>query len=201
MSSKVTKLSNPSCSNVFEFDKTFPVQFCPVCGSEHLVTQGREQPLLNCNESWLIRCNTCNWEMEVFVITKGKKKFKFRQDSVNCKKCHDFYNYKPKRSLADRLKEMIGLADKDAKSWVHSPDYDETRLQCGWEDGCKEEDCHKCPRKYKVKLELTEAEICAIEDCGIVDLPEHKKEKPKVYELTQEIMMDLTKKVFKAIGE
>ena len=126
---KIGKIVNPSCSSEFEYDDTFPVQFCPVCGSEHLVSEGREQPLFNCNESWLIRCNTCNWAMEVFIIKKGKKKFKFRQDSVNCKKCQDFYNYKPKRSLVDRLKEMTELAAKDAKSWVPSPNDDGTRLQ------------------------------------------------------------------------
>ena len=75
------------------------------------------------------------------------------------------------------------------------------KLNCGWEDGCQETDCHKCPRKYKVTLELTEAEICAIEDCAVVDLPLHAKERPKVYELTQEIMHDLMRKVFKEIGE
>lgn len=195
---KINKMFNPSCDNVFEFDKDFPLQFCPICGSEHLIGEGREQPLFNCKESWIIRCNTCNWVMEVFTIKKGKSKFKFRQDSVNCKKCHDFYDYEPKpKGLTNKLKRLIGLVPKN---WM-PPVSDETRLQCGWEDQCDEMDCHKCPRKHKVKLELTYAEICAIEDCAMVDLPKHQQEKPKVYELTQNIMHDLMKKVFKEIGE
>ena len=73
------------------------------------------------------------------------------------------------------------------------------RLQCGYEHECKETNCHKCPRKYKIILELTEAELCVIEDCAMVDFPQHKKEKPKVYDLTQDIMRDLMRKVFKEI--
>lgn len=199
--SKSSKLANPSISNVFEYDDTFPVQFCPICGSEHLVSGGREQPLLNCKESWLIRCNTCNWEMEVFIIKKGRKKFKFRQDSVNCKRCKDFYDYRPKRSLTDRLKKLADIIARNTDDWILPPDYDYTRLQCGWEDDCKEADCHKCSKKYKITLELTEAEVCAVEDCAIVDLPQHKKEKPRVYELTQEIMEDLSRKIFKELGK
>ena len=75
------------------------------------------------------------------------------------------------------------------------------KLQCGYEDECTTKDCHKCPRKYTITLELTEAEICAIEDCAVVDLPLHAKEKPKVYELTQEIMHDILRKVFKEMKE
>lgn len=119
------QIDNYCTSNAFEYDDTFPLQFCPVCGSEHLASAGREQPLFSCKESWLIRCDTCNWEMEVFILKKGRKKFKFRQDSANCKECQNFRNYKPKRSLTDCLKEILKLADKDAKSWVLSPDYSE----------------------------------------------------------------------------
>ena len=74
------------------------------------------------------------------------------------------------------------------------------KLQCGYEDECGEKDCHKCPKKYTITLDITYAEITAVEDCGIVDLPFHQKEKPKVYKLTQNLMWDLQKKLFKAIN-
>ena len=86
MASKIWKMFNPSINEEFEFDKYFPIQFCPVCGSEHSTGQGKENPLFNF-ESWLIRCNTCGWEFEVFIIKRGKKRFKFRFDSVDCKQC------------------------------------------------------------------------------------------------------------------
>ena len=190
---KINKMVNPSVVNVFEYDNTFPIQFCPVCGSENLTSSGREEPLFSCKESWIIRCDNCNWEMEVFVIKKGKKKFKFRHDY------QEFYNPKPE-GLTNKLRRLAEIIARDKGDWTLPPD-DETRLQCGWEDDCKEQDCHKCPKKYKVTLELTEAEICAIEDCAMVDLPQHQKEKPKVYELTQHIMHDLMKKVFKELVE
>jgi len=86
MATKIEKMYNPSVSKDFEFDIDFPIQFCPVCGSEHTTGQGREEPLFK-TESWLIRCNTCKWEIELFIIKRGKKKFQFRFDSVDCKQC------------------------------------------------------------------------------------------------------------------
>ncbi len=125
---KIGKLVNPSCDNVFEHDNTFPIQFCPVCGSEHLTGQGRKQPLFNCKESWLIICYNCGWELELFITKQGKKKFKFRQDSANCHKCHEFYDGGSK-TLTDHLKKLINFITKDKNNLMVDNDID--RLQCG----------------------------------------------------------------------
>ena len=74
-----------------------------------------------------------------------------------------------------------------------------TKLQCGWEDECTEDNCHHCPRKHKITIEVTDAELCVVEDCAMVDLIQHSKEKPKVYDLTQDVMRDLMRKLFKEI--
>ncbi len=73
----------------------------------------------------------------------------------------------------------------------------ETKLQCGWEDDCKAKNCHKCPRKYKMVLEVTEAEVCCVEDCATCDLPQWEKDNKEAYDLMQEVMLDLMRKMFK----
>ena len=74
-----------------------------------------------------------------------------------------------------------------------------TKLQCGWEDDCTEDDCHHCPRKHKITIEVTHAELTCVEECGVVDLPKYQKEKPERVELMQNVMMDLSKKMFEEI--
>ena len=77
----------------------------------------------------------------------------------------------------------------------------EVYLQCGWEDECKLKDCHNCPRKQTVTITITEAELCVVEDCATIDLIEHQKERPDVYNLTQAVMLDLMRKLFKETDE
>jgi len=74
-----------------------------------------------------------------------------------------------------------------------------TKLQCGYEDECTEDNCLYCPRKHKITIEVTEAELSCVEDCGVVDLPQHQKEKPEVFELMQNVMNRLSSKMFKEI--
>ena len=70
-------------------------------------------------------------------------------------------------------------------------------LQCGYEDKCKNKDCLKCPRKKWKKLNLSLAEEIVIEDFAVCDVESMMKEKPEVFELMQNIMMKLMRKVFK----
>lgn len=72
-----------------------------------------------------------------------------------------------------------------------------TYLQCGYEDSCKNKECLKCPRRTKLSLSLTHAEMTAIEDCAMCDLEAHKSEKPKEFELMQNIMYRVMMKVFR----
>ena len=70
-------------------------------------------------------------------------------------------------------------------------------LQCGYEDRCKNKDCLNCPRKRKMELNLTHAEISCIEDFAICDLESMLTYNKKQIELMQNIMTKLMKKVLK----
>ena len=73
-----------------EYDKDFPVDFCPVCGSYHTIGSGRNNPLLGNNVSWNIICNTCKWEFEIFILKKRRKPKRFRYDDIDCKECNEY---------------------------------------------------------------------------------------------------------------
>lgn len=72
-----------------------------------------------------------------------------------------------------------------------------TKLQCGWEDDCPEEDCLNCPRRNKVTVEITEAELSCVEDCGTLELQQYQKENPEKFKLMQNVMLQLMRKLFK----
>ena len=73
------------------------------------------------------------------------------------------------------------------------------RLQCGYEDECDTKDCKDCQRKYKVSIEITHAELTAVEDCGICDLKVMLKEKPEMMDNIQKRCLDLQKKIYEEI--
>jgi len=70
-------------------------------------------------------------------------------------------------------------------------------IQCGYEDKCKNRDCLKCPRRTRHNLSLTLAEECVIENFAMCDLEIMKEEKPKVFDLMQDICKKIMTKVFK----
>ena len=70
--------------------------------------------------------------------------------------------------------------------------------QCGYEHRCKNKDCLNCPRKRKYKnLTLTLAEEIAIEDIAVCDVQSFLENKPKEFELLQDVMKKLMHKIFK----
>jgi len=69
-------------------------------------------------------------------------------------------------------------------------------LQCGWEDDCEAKDCLNCPKTHIVELKLTEAEMCCIEDFAVCDIELLMKEQPEEFELSQQIIHQLAKKIF-----
>lgn len=73
-----------------EYDKDFPVMFCPVCGSYHTRGSGKNNPLFNNIISWQVTCCSCDWEFEIFIINRGKKPKKFRHDDIDCKECAEY---------------------------------------------------------------------------------------------------------------
>lgn len=74
-----------------------------------------------------------------------------------------------------------------------------TKLQCGYEDSCTEDSCLFCPRKYKITIEVTEAELSCVEDFGVADLKFHQEEQPELIELMQSVMTHLMIKMFKEL--
>ena len=70
-------------------------------------------------------------------------------------------------------------------------------LQCGYEDDCKSKDCLHCPRVYTMTITVTEAEMSCVEDIGTCDIPIYIKEKTKEFDLLQNVMKGLMKKLFK----
>lgn len=74
-----------------------------------------------------------------------------------------------------------------------------TKLQCGYEDTCEEDSCLHCPRKHTITIEVTEAELSCVENCGVADLQWYKEEKPEQFEVLQSVMMHLSMKMFKEI--
>lgn len=70
-----------------EYDKDFPVMFCPVCGSYHTHGSGHTSKLFNDIEWWQDTCSSCGWEFEIFITKRGKEPKKFRYDDVDCKEC------------------------------------------------------------------------------------------------------------------
>lgn len=73
------------------------------------------------------------------------------------------------------------------------------KLQCGYEDDCKAKSCLDCPRKYKINLELTEAELTCIDDFGWVDIKDWLATHKEDLELSQNVMRILVRKIFKLI--
>ena len=72
-----------------------------------------------------------------------------------------------------------------------------TYLQCGYEDKCKNKDCLNCKRQYKkYNLNLSIAELVAIEGFAVCDLKQMLRLKQKELELIQDIMKKVMKKVF-----
>jgi len=74
------------------------------------------------------------------------------------------------------------------------------KLQCGWEDECESKSCYDCPRKYKVNLTLTEAEVCCIEDFATLDIKSWLHDNKEDLDLSQNIMFRLMKKIFKEVN-
>jgi len=72
-----------------------------------------------------------------------------------------------------------------------------TFIQCGYEDKCKNKDCLKCPRKNWKKIHFSLAEEIVIEDFATCDIKLMIKEKPKEVELMQKIIIKLMKKIYK----
>jgi len=74
-----------------------------------------------------------------------------------------------------------------------------TYLQCGYEDECKNKDClNNCSRRRRYNLSLTLAEEIAIEDFAVGDLKSLIEEKDeKEVKLLQNIMQKIMKKVFR----
>ena len=71
-------------------------------------------------------------------------------------------------------------------------------LQCGYEDDCKKRDCLNCPRKRRYNnIILTQAEESAIEDFAVCDLKSLIAIHSKETELSQKIMYNIMKKIFK----
>jgi len=77
------------------------------------------------------------------------------------------------------------------------------RLQCGYEDECKNKDCTKCRKNFeKITLTLNQAQQCAIEDLAIIDLVEmFKLGKGKEIDLMQDILRQVMFKVFREAKE
>ena len=75
------------------------------------------------------------------------------------------------------------------------------KLQCGYEDECKNKDCTKCRKNFETKtITLSEAQRCAIEDLSIIDLQEmFKSGRGKELDLMQSILRKVMVKVFKEI--
>jgi len=70
------------------------------------------------------------------------------------------------------------------------------KIQCGYEDECRQESCLDCKRKIKLKHQnVTLAEATCIEDFAVVDLGQWIKEKPKDVEISQDIMRKLMKRL------
>ena len=73
-----------------------------------------------------------------------------------------------------------------------------TYLQCGYEDECKNKDCLKCKRQYKkYNINLSLAEVIAIEDFAIIDIRAMIRMHKNELELTQKVMQKIMKKVFR----
>jgi hypothetical protein len=76
----------------------------------------------------------------------------------------------------------------------------DTYLQCGYEDRCKNKDClNNCSRRRRYNLSLTLAEEIAIEDFAVGDLKAlvEDKNKTKEVELLQKVMYKLMMKIFR----
>jgi len=71
-------------------------------------------------------------------------------------------------------------------------------IQCGYEDKCKNKECLKCPRRGRYSLSLTLAEQVIVEDFAVCDLKVMMEEKPEEFELMQNIMRKIMKKMFRA---
>jgi len=62
-----------------------------------------------------------------------------------------------------------------------------TYLQCGYEDKCKNKDCLNCKRQYKkYNLNLSIAELVAIEGFAVCDLKQMLRLKQKELEFIKE---------------
>lgn len=70
----------------FKFDEDFPIQFCPVCGSDDTTCSGNFDYLCK-KRTWNMYCNNCHWNIFMHLLKKGKIKFKVRADAINCKVC------------------------------------------------------------------------------------------------------------------
>lgn len=71
-----------------KFDKDFPIEFCPVCGSDDIQTSGKT----NKKETWEVFCNQCGWGVKIIILRKWfsditGEDFKFRLDKKDCKEC------------------------------------------------------------------------------------------------------------------
>jgi hypothetical protein len=70
------------------------------------------------------------------------------------------------------------------------------KIQCGYEDICKAKSCLDCHRYMRFKnRKLTLAEAICIEDFGVVWLSKWEKENKKGFELAQNVMRKLDKRV------
>lgn len=70
------------------------------------------------------------------------------------------------------------------------------KIQCGYEDDCRQKSCLDCKRRIKLKYKtINLAEATCIEDFAVVDLEQWMKEKPKDVELSQNIMRKLMKQL------
>ena len=70
------------------------------------------------------------------------------------------------------------------------------KIQCGYEDRCRQKSCFDCKRRIKLKYKIINlAEATCIEDFADVDLEQWMKEKPKDVELSQNIMRKLMKQL------
>lgn len=76
---------------------------------------------------------------------------------------------------------------------------EKVKLQCGWENDCREDDCVNCRIKHKITIEITHAELTAIENFGICDLPFMFKEKRGMIKNMQRRCWDLQKKIYEEI--
>jgi hypothetical protein len=69
-------------------DESFPIQFCPICGSDHITSSGYDDSILKVHRINCY-CNTCRWEFEVFILNKGRFETQIRFDQKKCKICQE----------------------------------------------------------------------------------------------------------------